>query len=345
MDECGVHAGQSNVFGCTAFHWLGLVPKSCLNNNGDDDNECQGILDLAKWLCQLPDVDVYAKQNQGHSVLHKAAWGGHLSLCQYFHEAHNMYDDSPDEAGNYAADLADMGGHVQVAQYLRAQCSAETVASCHALGVAPHQRNDPRVIKRAFHRAARQLHPDRTAVTTGDNENTTQARAADHWTVQEFVKLSQAYRHLIDEGGVGSQCNPKHKLPLLLTSSCSPSGPLQNNVDSDDGAVESFGICEDGETGRFSAQLTAVVLEYGNKGLDISNLRKKWRQLWPETTFPASKKGSLKLWLTKHANHVVSLRVDEKSGITRIYTKYPHQQQHGTASVSETDHTNKVMTS
>ncbi|KAL7575558.1 hypothetical protein ACA910_020134 [Epithemia clementina (nom. ined.)] len=325
IDDLDVDAGQSNVYGCTAIHWLGLIPLSCLRANEGSD-----ILDLAKWLSQLSNVDVYAKQQQGHSALHKAAWGGHLVLCKYFHEVHGMYDDSPDEAGNYGADLADMGGHHTVAKYLREHCSSETLASCHVLGLRIDQRYDRHAIKVAYHTAARLLHPDRAVrLASGSSE---EALSAKNRRVRDFATLTKAYRHFMDEGGVGSQCNPKHDLPLLLTSFDSI---LARGVEIETAAAAASSSAGGG-TGkhtcirnserrgdRFASQLTAVVLEYGNKGLDLSNLRKKWRQLWPETDFPAPRKGSLKSWLERHASHVVSVQVDGKSGIHRVYAKYP----------------------
>ena len=314
VNECGVDAGQANVFGCTAIHWLGLIPNSCLESS---ENDGSSIHELAEWLCNLPNVNVYAKQKQGHSALHKAAWGGHLRLCQYFHEVHGMYDDSPDESGNYAADLADMGGRVEVAQYLRTYCSAETVGSCQALGLTIDQRYDHAAIKAAFYGAARKLHPDRLVHMASGSS--TEALVSESRKVDDFVLLLRAYRHLTDEDGVGSQRNSKHELPLLLTDSTT--GSFSNSISHGDKIATPSGTC-DSVADHFASQLTAVVLEYGKKGLDISNLRKKWRQLWPETEFPAPKKGSLKSWLGKHANHIVTVRKDEKNGGTRVYANY-----------------------
>lgn len=314
VNDCNVDPGQSNAFGCTAIHWLGLVPKPCLSH-GD-------ILDLAKWLGKL--VDVFAKQNQGHSVLHKAAWGGHLHLCQYFHEEYGMYDDSPDEAGNYAADLADMGGHDSVAQYLRAQCSPHTIESVKVLRLESiSQRYDRQAIKRAYHKAARELHPDRILNTNscenkeGSKESTNTAMTESR--LAEFTKLTKAYRHLMDENGDGSQCNPKHKLPLLLTATAAETTIHDTSI-AVNGSPSSLDTPDSSD--RFAAQLTAVVTEYNNKGLDISNLRKKWKQLWPENEFPAGKTKSLKTWLERNASHIVSLEKDER-GIFRIFAKYP----------------------
>jgi len=348
VQDCGVDPGQANAFGCTAIHWLGLVPKPCLNH-GD-------ILQLAKWLSGL--VEVRAQQNQGHSVLHKAAWGGHLSLCRYFREYFDMYDDSPDEAGNYAADLADMAGHTAVAQYLREECSSQTLESLQVLGLASiSQRHDRQAIKRAYHKAARELHPDRIIASCATSSNQDRLGAnplgeiqtpndlesSKDQTILQFTKLSVAYRHLMDENGVGTQCNPKHKLPLLLTATAASACSSKEVQAGDANGGVAVGDCDqqNNNTDRFAAQLTAVVAEYNDKGLDISNLRKKWKQLWPDSEFPPpnrrcqpnqslsttatrkkGKKTTMRQWLEENASDIVLLRKDER-GIVRIYAKYP----------------------
>lgn len=311
VDECHVDPTHANAFQCTAIHWLGLVPQACLSNGN--------ILHLAEWLSQR--VDVYAAQQQNHSVLHKAAWGGHLVLCQYFHENFGMYDDTPDDAGNYAADLADMAGHAEISAYLRRECSADTVRSCTILGLSMDQRYDRRAIQRAYHVRARALHPDRIAQQ--------QQQPSEEDVLPEFVKLTQAYKHLIDEDGVGRQSNPKHSLPLLLKAT----GEQESNASETPRDITAGTIvlnetthhgdnnrvnADDDETLLFAAQLRAVVLEYGEKGLDLSNLRKKWKQVWPAIPFPAPKEKSLKTWIQRNASHIVKVETNAQ-GITRVY--------------------------
>ena len=94
-----------NAFGCGAIHWLGIIPFNRANDNSSNHNEeGEALMPLAKWLFDQPNIDMHGKQNQGHTVLHKAAFGGHLALIRYLHEEYNMYDDITDFAGNYAAD-------------------------------------------------------------------------------------------------------------------------------------------------------------------------------------------------------------------------------------------------
>ena len=42
----------------------------------------QELLLLADWLRQR-GLDFHATQRQGHTPLHKAAWGGHVDLCRW----------------------------------------------------------------------------------------------------------------------------------------------------------------------------------------------------------------------------------------------------------------------
>ena len=36
--------------------------------------------------------------------------------------------------------------------------------------------------------------------------------------------------------------------------------------------------------------MVAVLLEYGDKGIDLSNVKKKWKQVWPEVPFPSQQR-------------------------------------------------------
>ena len=44
---------------------------------------------------------------------------------------------------------------------------------------------------------------------------------------------------------------------------------------------------EEEDDSFFKARLVAVLLEYGDKGIDLSNVKKKWKQVWPEVPFPS----------------------------------------------------------
>jgi hypothetical protein len=100
VEEHGVDPCQVNDFDCGAVvHWLGICPVHRANDL---------LFPLAKWLAQQPGIDFSSRQRQGHTPLHKAGWGGHLALIQYLRNKHGLSDDAQDDAGNFAADLADM---------------------------------------------------------------------------------------------------------------------------------------------------------------------------------------------------------------------------------------------
>ena len=44
---------------------------------------------------------------------------------------------------------------------------------------------------------------------------------------------------------------------------------------------------DDSSSSFFKARLIAVLLEYGDKGIDLSNVKKKWKQVWPKIPFPS----------------------------------------------------------
>ena len=285
VQDCGIQpANQVNDFGCGAPHWLGICPPS----RADDD-----LLPTAEWLAEQPGISFSAKQKQGHSILHKAAWMGHLTLVSYLHEQHGMMDDATDLAGNYAADLADMAHtprHDEVARYLRQWCSRQKYESCAVLGVDLDA--DPQAIREAYKQRVRLVHPDKNAASSAD----------------EFDALQTAYRHLTVEQGRGSQSNPAHSLNLMIKVSAADSEASSNDND------------------LFQARLIAVLLEYGDKGIDLSNLRKKWKQVWPHSSFPEpptikNRKMALSKWIRRQAGDVVDMRLDEK-GCLRAHAKH-----------------------
>ena len=72
VDARGVDPRQLNSFACGAQHWIGTVPRP----------RAQKLILLADWLRQR-GLDFHATQRQGHTPLHKAAWGGHVDLCRW----------------------------------------------------------------------------------------------------------------------------------------------------------------------------------------------------------------------------------------------------------------------
>lgn len=291
-----VDPSQVNNFDCGAMHWLGIAP---IDRAGSDEDG-MALIPLASWLVSQIDLKLYARQRQGHSALHKAAWGGHLALCRYLHEVHAFWDDTPDLAGNYAADLADMAQtlrHAKVATYLRESCSRESSESCAVLGIPEGEASNEALIRRVYLTAVKDHHPDK-----GGDES-------------RFHAIQNAYRHLSINQGRGTQSNPAHSLHLMLQAhqeSCKPVESKQAESDAN---------------GYFKARLIAVLLEYGDRGLDLSNLKKKWNQVWPDVSLESYRQGlskrdgrSMSRWILRQAGDVVELRSDGM-GCVRVFPK------------------------
>ena len=139
------------------------------------------------------------------------------------------------------------------------------------------------------------MHPDRA--TTND-------------AAVDFSELQKAYDHLIMEDGIGKQRNPAHSLKLMLKATA---------TGRDDNTLQNDNNC-------FKARLIAVLLEYGSKGLDVGNIKKKWKQVWPDVPFPEEltfttgaqqkRKGTLLKYIKKHAGDAVDVVVS--NGSTKI---------------------------
>lgn len=238
VEEQGVRPDQLNDFDCGAVHWIGISP---LDRAGDSDGNA--LLPLAKWLARQDGVDFSLRQRQGHTPLHKASWGGHVALLRYLRDKHGLLDTIQDYAGNFAADLADMANtprHNRVAQFLRQECSGERANSCRILGVS--LRATDAEIRKAYLQRAKEVHPDRQPGTQQEEE-------------EDFSALQRAYQHLTLENGLGRQSNPAHSLKLMLENTGDPAAD------------------EKDESARpdvfFKARLLAVLLEYGDRGLDL----------------------------------------------------------------------------
>lgn len=283
VEEKGVDPAELNDFDCGAVHWIGLCPPKAA-----DGPLGQGelLLPMVKWLKTLKGIDFTIRQRQGHSPFHKAAWGAHIALLRWFRDEFGTLDDTPDYAGNYAADLAEMANderHDEVARWLRRECSSARVKSCYILGVNPASNYEE--IRQAYLRKAKQFHPDRNG---------------DESMGPAFDELRQAYEHLTKENGVGKQTNPTHSLKLMLKVS--------------NGATEVKALQQ---ADFFQARLIAVLLEYGDNGLDLSNVRRKWSQVWPNTPCPwdevqasagrQRRKGVLLDYIRKYASDIVDV--------------------------------------
>jgi hypothetical protein len=283
VEEQGVDPAQLNDFDCGAVHWIGLCPPSAA-----DGPLKQGelLLPMVKWLATLDGVDFTVRQRQGHSPFHKAAWGAHIALLRWFRDELGVLDDTPDYAGNYAADLAEMANderHAQVAEWLRRECSPARIKSCDILGVGVDATDVE--IRRAYLSKAKELHPD---------------RSGDKSVVVAFDQIKNAYEHLTKDEGIGRQTNPTHSLNLML-------GLSSKATDDKVLTPEDF----------FKARLVSVLLEYGDNGLDLSNIRHKWTQVWPNTPCPwdfvgmkqgrPKRKGVLLDYIRQNASDIVDV--------------------------------------
>ena len=260
VETAGVDVTQLNNFECGVQHWIGTVPRELAGEAG------RALLPLASWLRDL-ELDFHAVQRQGHTPLHKAAWGGHLELCRWLRDECGAVDDIQDKGGNFAADVAEMAGHVHIAAWLRAECSGARARSCAALGLPP-STTDLSLIRAAYLELARKLHPDRSSSATED-----------------FAAIRAAYVHLTEEGGRGSQSNPTHSLRKMLLATVGDGGGGRGGGDlgsaDGDGGVEERCRC-------FKAQLAAVCHEYGGAGIPISSLKKKFAEVWRGETVPSA---------------------------------------------------------
>jgi len=277
---------EVNDFGCGILHWMGICPLKRADN----------IVDMAKWIMEHEGMDVCKVQNQGRTVLHKASWGGHFELVRYLHLVHDMYDDTKDHAGNYAADLADMAntdGHVDIANYLRRECSIEYRKSCKVLGLDREEmlgmeRNSniaQDLIRKAYLDKAKGSHPDKRL---GESESERESSR------EEFQAVKKAHDHLMRGGVDKKQKNPMHSIHMMLEVQKQAETRHQNQIDQDNNAEDGKGKNNGNEENEnesddlkfFKPRLIAVLLEYGEKGIHLSNIPKVWEKVWPNDAFP-----------------------------------------------------------
>lgn len=264
---------ERNGFNCGLMHWIGLVPQkrwvgNVLDGDGHEDtdaNDGVGVLPLARYLHSLGVTYESTPQNsntQGHSPMHKAAWGGNLPLIQYFRDEHNVYDSLQDQAGNYCADIAKMRGNVEVHRWLLEHGSLDRQESYRILGLDDGASDEE--VRKRYHELARRRHPDKLhRMVDGNNEI----------VEDDFLRLKEAYEHLTKEGGVGKQQNPKYSDIKLLEA--------QNRFHGDGRSLS-----DDNDDDLFLARLAAVLSDYGEDGFPVSLIARRWNQIWPDRPFP-----------------------------------------------------------
>jgi hypothetical protein len=220
-----------------------------------------------------------------------------------------MMDVHVDHAGNYAADLADMANttkHAEIALYLRRDASLEFQKSCRILGLnqmAYINGNWGRdELRKIYLSLAKDVHPDRV-MDDGSR----------------FQELNRAYEHLATGGVATKQKNPTHCVNLLLE--------MKRNRSTSGNEVNKEKKLEEvsGEMNLFKTRLVSVLLEYGSEGLDLSNLIRKWNQVWPHIPFPLvekqRKKGQLLRFLQDHAGDEFTVMRKQSTGSIFIVPK------------------------
>lgn len=349
VDEIGVDVAQVNNYGCGAVHWMGIVPAARAGGeivNGEEETG-KDLLPMADFL-HARGLKFEQVQNVQHTTLHKASWGGHLTLIRYLNEQFQLHDTERDIGGNYAADIADMQAsprHLACARYLRAHCSPQRMQSLRRLGLDPYQSYDPDFIRKAFLERARLCHPDKVAVAGTTVETDYQCRdskksgreTSEKNENNNFDSLRKAYHFLTAEGGVGNQRNPSHSINLMLTMV----GDKQTDENTKEDGKDGTETITENPTDLFKARLLAVLMEFGDKGIHLSNLISKWNQVWPGIPFPSQdptvassetanantkKKNRLSLFLRREARDVVRV-LKTKGGSTVVFPRHLQKEQ------------------
>ncbi|CAB9521911.1 Ankyrin Repeat [Seminavis robusta] len=280
---------ERNDFNCGLQHWIGLIPKHRWLDSINDDNNTNnqstlcgsGVLPLANYMHEQGGLSYSStpdnQQNQGHTPLHKAAWGGNVALLQYFCQEHGVYDNVQDASGNYAADLALMGGNTEAHAWLLRHGSRARCESLQVLGFSGEEVITNDEIYARYKVLARKFHPDK--LTRDKNMNFGHDKNND----ELFMQVKAAYEHLIHHGGVGSQRNPKYEALKMLTQQTTNSSKRENGKEE----TTSTEDCSLNEDQLFQARILAVISDYGDKGFPICSIARRWNQIWPDQPFPS----------------------------------------------------------
>jgi ankyrin repeat protein len=343
VEAHNVDPNQVNDFACNAAHWACICPVERAGNDGEL------LIPLLEWLRNTCGADLFrAKQKQGHTAFHKACWLGHAKVVEWLHANCDTWDDKPDLAGNFGVDLcrmADTERHESLERYLRACCSRQPIHWCQTLGVDYDairlltDRGESNMIRtilrKAYIERIRDVHPDSKKTSTGTHRRDN----------EQFHKVRDAYRHLL-EGGLGKQGNPNHQLPLLLRNSpepthlagCMKSSTVQsnavpvstsnvNNQEMEIALTDTSPKPLAADRSSFKARLLVVLKEYGDKGMNVSNLKKKWKQVWCDP-FPEIKNSgtTLSRYLSIHAGDVVTIHKNSKTGQVHVRARRSQKQ-------------------
>jgi len=311
VEQCGVDPLQTNDYCCGAVHWLGLTTRG-----GQDGSKA---VEMGEYLSSLGcDFGSSNTQSQGHTSLHKAAWGGqHENFLLWLRDKKGVWDTATDCAGNFSADLAGMNRHDSIAEFLRDGFSDERRKSCEVLGVDVSNATEDE-IRKSYLKLAKVHHPD-----AGGNE-------------ADFDRIKKAFDHLVLEGGKGSQKNTKHqRLELITAGKVTHNTSNNNNNGSDeeyhikrvwgaDGDSDKLSDQEFVDDDLFKARLLIVLSDFGSKGFPISNVQKRWNQIWPNSPFPppstytatrVNKKGQL---YVKHGVKLLEFLKDKCADVVRF---------------------------
>jgi ankyrin repeat protein len=319
---------ERNGYDCGLAHWIGLIPKKRWSNNNnnnndddvDNDDDGSGVLPLAIYLHTLGISYTSIPTNcntQGHTPAHKAAWGGNLSLLQYYRDIHGVHDTMQDVAGNYCTDIARMRKNTNCVTWLQECANGKRAESYAVLGLDGNTATVEDV-RRRFIELAKVCHPDSRGGRRRrsdeehhhqhphqdeehdmyDDDNDDKRKEEMTENDDDFVRIRAAYEHLTKEGGVGNQCNPKYDEVKLLEDR----KRIANNDNSDDALLilsssnhgidviddnnSNNGIIDDDDD-LFMARLIAVISDYDeNCGFPVALIARRWNQIWADRPFP-----------------------------------------------------------
>ncbi|CAK9049053.1 unnamed protein product [Durusdinium trenchii] len=276
--------------GCSCFHWAAgnghlqlcdflLDLRAALEGTTWNQRTAlhyaarNGQTEVCQWLV-TKRAEPFALARDEVSPLQLAVWQNHLETSRWLVEragadplqrnrfgcsvAHwlSQAPRERDHAGNFAADLAQMAKHFTLATWLRQEMSTAKLSSCRRLGVP--ETASPEAIREAYLQLVRSHHPDSRHC---------------HDEGEEFSRLHQAYRHLTRDHGCGAQSNPRHEQHLMLQWTYGHEGDVEAQT----------------EMQMFKSRLLTVIGEFGEKGLPLSSLRKKYAQVWSGSALPEPK--------------------------------------------------------